>query len=121
MTSIFLKLCNTEKIFIVEKSIVNSTSFCLLAAIYGLEGKATYFNGQSRITFDAHTPNSLFTTVDMLRFRMKTDAAEGVVFYAGGNQGDHICLELLSGRLYIDISLGKTLAYLKQKSQRVQR
>lgn len=72
-----------------------------------VEGEASYFDGKSAISFNAFDPNSLFTTVDMLRFRMKTGDPEGVVFYASGNQGDHICLELSDGRLYVDMSLGK--------------
>ena len=66
-----------------------------------------YFDGRSWISFDARAPNYLFTTTDVLRFRMKTSEDEGVVFYAAGAQGDHICLELSQGRLYASVNLGK--------------
>lgn len=82
----------------------NDYGYCFI-----LEGEASYFDGTSAISFNAHDPNSLYTTVDMLRFRMKTSSPEGVVFYASGNQGDHINLELSDGRLYVDVSLGITL------------
>ena len=57
-------------------------------------GKAAYFNGQSRISFNAHNPNSLYTTIDVVRFRFKTNENEGLIFYGGGNQGDYIVLDL---------------------------
>lgn len=73
------------------------------------EGKAAYFDGASYIAFDAHTPNYLFSTIDVMRFRMKTNEDEGLIFYAGGNQGDHIALELNKGRLYVDVNLGNAV------------
>lgn len=59
------------------------------------------------VKFDVQSPNSQLTNVDVLTFRMKTTTDEGLVFYAAGDQGDHISLELSQGRLYFDVNLGK--------------
>jgi len=92
------------------KELVWSLLACFHHLPVFLEGKAARFDGSSSIRFNAHDPNFLFTTTDLLRFRMKTNEPEGLIFYAAGNQGDHICLELSKGRLYVDISLGKTFS-----------
>lgn len=39
--------------------------------------------------------------------RFLTNQADGMLFYADSNQGDHFILELLRGRLYFHIDLGK--------------
>lgn len=43
---------------------------------------------------------------DSLRLRFRTSASDGLLFFADGNQGDYFILELLRGRLYLNINLG---------------
>ena len=41
--------------------------------------------------------------------RFKTNQADGLLLYADGNQGDYYILELMRGRLYFHIDLGKKI------------
>ncbi|XP_071101429.1 neurexin-4-like [Haliotis cracherodii] len=45
---------------------------------------------------------------DTLELRFKTNKPDGVLFYASGNQGDYIVMEMRRGYLYFRIDLGST-------------
>ncbi|KAK3612149.1 hypothetical protein CHS0354_016528 [Potamilus streckersoni] len=45
---------------------------------------------------------------DLITLRFRTTSQEGVIFYADGNQGDYISMELRQGYLYFRIDLGST-------------
>lgn len=38
--------------------------------------------------------------------RFKTSQADGLLFFADGNQGDYLILEMVRGRLYLNYDLG---------------
>lgn len=99
-----------HNIFIITQLSESADYLILYSSYRYLAGKAAYFEGFSRIAFDAHTPNSLFTTTDVMRFRFRTSKPEGLIFYGGGNQGDYITMELWMGRLYVGINLGKCMS-----------
>ena len=65
------------------------------------------FDGNSRISYDVSGPNQYvqFRT-DLLKLRFKTTQADGLLFYADGNQGDYLILEMIRGKLYLNYDLG---------------
>lgn len=65
------------------------------------------FDGHSRITYDVSgTGQYVQSYEDRLKLRFRTTQADGLVFYADGNQGDYVVLELVNGKLYFHIDLG---------------
>ncbi|KAI0211781.1 Neurexin-4 [Lamellibrachia satsuma] len=67
------------------------------------------FDGHSRITYDVSgTGQYVQSYEDRLKLRFRTTQADGLVFYADGNQGDYVVLELVNGKLYFHIDLGST-------------
>jgi len=71
------------------------------------DGEAATFSGKGRITYDISGPNQwVQTRHDYIRLRFKTNTADGLLVFAAGNQGDYIILELVRGRLYLNLDLG---------------
>lgn len=73
-----------------------------------VDGQGATFDGQSRITYDLTGTNQYVQSrSDLLKLRFRTSIADGLLFFADGNQGDYLVLEMLRGRLYLNIDLGK--------------
>ena len=71
------------------------------------ESESATFNGQSRLTYDVSGDMQyLQSRRDVIKLRFRTNEANGLILFADGNQGDYIILELLRGRLYLNIDLG---------------
>ena len=51
------------------------------------------------------------TREDYVRLRFKTNEADGLLLFADGNQGDYIILEMIRGRLYLNLDLGQLLTF----------
>jgi len=74
------------------------------------DGEAATFGGEGRITYDISGPNQwVQTRHDYIRLRFKTNTADGLLVFADGNQGDYIILEMVRGRLYLNLDLGELL------------
>lgn len=77
------------------------------------ESESATFNGQSRLTYDVSgNLQYLQSRRDVIKLRFRTNEANGVILFADGNQGDYIVLELLRGRLYLNMDLGASFCCL---------
>lgn len=83
----------------------------LRAELHGcrFDSDSARFDGNSRISYDVSGVNQYvqFRT-DLLKLRFKTTQADGLLFYADGNQGDYLILEMIRGKLYLNYDLGST-------------
>ena len=76
--------------------------------LYFVDGETATFDGGSRVTYDlSGTDQYVQTRQDHLKLRFRTNRANGLLFFADGNQGDYVVLEMVRGRLYFHIDLGK--------------
>ena len=65
------------------------------------------FDSFSRITYDiSGSMQYTQSRSDMIKLRFRTNNADGLMFFADGNQGDYIAIEMVRGRLYLNIDLG---------------
>ncbi|XP_063769779.1 contactin-associated protein-like 4 [Pseudophryne corroboree] len=64
-----------------------------------------YLDGKSSILYRFHQ-KSMSTTKDVISVKFKTMQSDGVLLYGEGQNGDHIALELVKGRLCLIIHLG---------------
>jgi contactin associated protein-like 2 len=79
--------------------------------LYGcrFDGEGATFDGNSRITYDLSGPMQfVHTRSDFIKFRFRTNQADGLLLFADGNQGDYIILEMIRGKLYLNLDLGTT-------------
>lgn len=72
-----------------------------------------YFNGASLIEWNLKE-YPVISTRDTIGFRIKTNAANGIILYSRGTQRDYVALQLRDNRMVLNIDLGKY-----QLSQRV--
>lgn len=73
-----------------------------------LDAEAATFDGSSRITYDISGEMQFVQTPeDYVRLRFKTNQADGLLFFADGNQGDYIILEMIRGSLFLNLDLGQ--------------
>ncbi|KAL4092111.1 hypothetical protein QTP88_026673 [Uroleucon formosanum] len=64
-----------------------------------------YFNGSSLVRWNLRdSPVSAHR--ESIRFRFKTNVADGVLLYGIGSQGDYLALQLKDNRLLLNINLG---------------
>ena len=76
----------------------------LIIFIY-LESDLLHFNGSAFIKRDfMHEP--IKSLKDFIRFRFKTDQANGLIMYSEGVQGDLFALNLKDNKMYLHINLG---------------
>lgn len=79
--------------------------------VYGcrFDGESATFDGKSRISYDISGQSQYVQTrTDRMKLRFRTLHSDGLIFYADGNQGDYVVLELVRGRLHFHIDLGST-------------
>ncbi|PVD37242.1 hypothetical protein C0Q70_04237 [Pomacea canaliculata] len=65
------------------------------------------FAGAGYIEYDL-SQQEIQTVEDLLELRFKTNFPHGVMFYASGNQGDFLVLQMSRGYLNVSIDLGST-------------
>lgn len=69
-----------------------------------------YFNGTSLVRWNLRdSPVSAHR--ESVRFRFKTNVADGVLLYGIGSQGDYLALQLKDNRLLLNINLGMYFGY----------
>ncbi|XP_031336350.1 neurexin-4 isoform X3 [Photinus pyralis] len=69
------------------------------------ESDVMYFNGTSFIMLDLlREPIAAYR--ESIRFRFKTNTANGVVVYSRGTQGDYLAVQLRDNRMLLNIDLG---------------
>ncbi|EFN81641.1 Neurexin-4 [Harpegnathos saltator] len=75
--------------------------------VYGCDyvSDVVAFNGSSLIRMDL-LRDPIETDRHRLRFRFKTNNADGVLMYSRGTQGDYIALQLRDNRMLLNIDLG---------------
>ena len=72
------------------------------------DGESVTFSGDSRITYDISGLNQwVQTRNDYIRLRFQTNDADGLLLFADSNQGDYIILEMVRGRMFLNLDLGK--------------
>ncbi|XP_065156246.1 neurexin-4 isoform X1 [Atheta coriaria] len=79
----------------------------LRVELYGCDyaSETMYFNGSSLLRMDLlRAPIS--AARETFRFRFKTIAANGILIYSRGTQGDYIALQLRDNRMLLNIDLG---------------
>lgn len=64
-----------------------------------------YFNGTALLKLDL-LRDPISASRESIRFRFKTSAANGVVLYSRGTQGDYLALQLRDNRMLLNINLG---------------
>nr|CAD7587711.1 unnamed protein product [Timema genevievae] len=79
----------------------------LRVELYGCDYVADnlYFNGTALVRWDLMR-DPISATRESIRFRLKTTAANGVLIYSRGTQGDYVALQLRDNRLLLNIDLG---------------
>jgi len=78
------------------------------------DAEGAYFDGASSISYDlSGSMEYVQSRNDSFKLRFRTSNSDGLLFFADGNQGDYIILELLRGRLYLNIDLGETQNYMQ--------
>jgi contactin associated protein-like 2 len=83
----------------------------LRAELYGcrFDAESAFFDGQSSITYDLSGNMEYAQSRNYsLKLRFKTSQSDGLIFFADGNQGDYLIVELVRGRLHLNIDLGST-------------
>ena len=76
-----------------------------------VDAEPATFDGQSRITYDISGEGQFVQTwEDHLRMRFRTNHANGLLFFADGNQGDYLIMELVRGELFLHLDLGMYLS-----------
>jgi contactin associated protein-like 2 len=68
------------------------------------------FLGDGYINYDL-SKQAYQTNDDLLELRFKTNSPHGVIFYASGNQGDFMILQMNRGYLNFTIDLGQCAVY----------
>ncbi|XP_026674787.1 neurexin-4 isoform X1 [Ceratina calcarata] len=63
------------------------------------------FNGSSLLRYDL-LREPIETDRHFIRFRFKTNNADGIIMYSRGTQGDYIALQLKDNRMVLNIDLG---------------
>lgn len=63
------------------------------------------FNGSSLLRYDL-LREPIETDRHFIRFRFKTNNADGILMYSRGTQGDYIALQLRDNRMILNIDLG---------------
>lgn len=71
------------------------------------------------IVYDMAGLEATRTEADMIIMRFRTTFQDGVLFYADGNQGDYIAIELKRGYLHFKIDLGMSSAAKLSISQTI--
>ncbi|XP_014482279.1 PREDICTED: neurexin-4 isoform X1 [Dinoponera quadriceps] len=79
----------------------------LRVELYGCEyvSDVVAFNGSSLVRMDL-LREPIETDRHFIRFRFKTNNADGVLMYSRGTQGDYIALQLRDNRMLLNIDLG---------------
>jgi len=78
-----------------------------------LASDSLYFNGTSLVRWNLRdSPVSAHR--ESIRFRFKTNVADGVLLYGIGSQGDYLALQLKDNRLLLNINLGIFGCYLEK-------
>lgn len=78
-----------------------------------LASDSLYFNGTSLVRWNLRdSPVSAHR--ESIRFRFKTNVADGVLLYGIGSQGDYLALQLKDNRLLLNINLGIFGYYLEK-------
>ncbi|PSN48824.1 Neurexin-4 [Blattella germanica] len=79
----------------------------LRVELYGCNYEADnlYFNGTALVRWDLMR-NPITASRESIKFRFKTTAANGVLMYSRGTQGDYIALQLRDNRMLLNVDLG---------------
>jgi len=64
-----------------------------------------YFNGSALVRWDLMR-DPISASRESIKFRFKTNVANGVLMYSRGTQGDYIALQLRDNRMLLNIDLG---------------
>ncbi|XP_026281796.1 neurexin-4 isoform X1 [Frankliniella occidentalis] len=78
--------------------------------LYGCEYESDVlsFNGTSLVTWDLQR-DPLSAIKESIRFRFKTNQANGVVMYSRGTQNDYFAMQMRENRMLLNINLGSGL------------
>ncbi|CAH1101756.1 unnamed protein product [Psylliodes chrysocephalus] len=79
----------------------------LRVELFGCEYEADnmHFNGTSLLKYDLFR-DQVSALKESIKFRFKTIAPNGILFYSRGTQGDYIALQLRDNRMLLNIDLG---------------
>ncbi|XP_042898016.1 neurexin-4 isoform X2 [Parasteatoda tepidariorum] len=74
--------------------------------LYGCDyvSESVNFDGKSYFTKELYYP--IASESEMMRFRFRTNHADGLILYSRGSQGDFVALQLLHNKLLLNIDLG---------------
>ncbi|XP_046386690.1 neurexin-4 isoform X1 [Ischnura elegans] len=75
--------------------------------LYGCDYVADnlYFNGSSLVRWDLMR-DPIAALRESIRFRFRTNSADGVLMYSRGTQGDYFALQLKDNRMLLNVDLG---------------
>ncbi|XP_035221319.1 neurexin-4-like isoform X2 [Stegodyphus dumicola] len=74
--------------------------------LYGCDyvSESVHFDGKSYFTKDLRY--AIASDSEMIRFRFRTNNADGIIMYSRGSQGDFFALQLMHNKLLLNIDLG---------------
>ncbi|KAK2720944.1 neurexin-4-like isoform X1 [Artemia franciscana] len=75
--------------------------------LYGCpyQNDTLYFNGRAYVERNL-TETPIASRKDSIRFRFKTNRADGIILYSQGSQSDYLALQLVNNKLVLNIDLG---------------
>lgn len=74
------------------------------------DAEGATFTGDSHISYDlSGSMQWIQMPKDHVKLRFRTSQPDGLVLFADGNQGDYFILEMVGGKLYLHIDLGKRI------------
>ena len=74
------------------------------------DGEGATFDGSSRVTYDVSGRSQYVQSrADHINIRFRSNRADGLLLYADGNQGDYVAIEMVRGKLYLHIDLGREM------------
>uniref|UniRef100_A0A1B6CD05 Neurexin-4 n=2 Tax=Clastoptera arizonana TaxID=38151 RepID=A0A1B6CD05_9HEMI len=79
----------------------------LRVELYGCpyDSKTLYFNGTSMVQWQLKD-EPISALRETMRFRFKTNVADGVIMYSRGSQGDYFALQIRDNRMLLNLDLG---------------
>jgi carbohydrate-binding DOMON domain-containing protein len=71
-----------------------------------------YFNGSSYVRWDL-LRHPISASRETIRFRFKTNYADGAILYGRGSQGDYFALQMRDNRMLLNIDLGNSIIIIE--------
>lgn len=96
--------CNAE-LFLADSYFITNNLMQIVA-------DNLYFNGSSYVRWDL-LRHPISASRETIRFRFKTNYADGAILYGRGSQGDYFALQMRDNRMLLNIDLGNSISLIE--------